>query len=488
MGYKRWVFSAVVLSALAAAAPAVAVSIPGSGSSLLAPSFVGHASTAAPISAPTVPQNPYLAPNPGSNMHNDAYGSNAYPGPGPIGRNTKVSSVALGVEECATVAFDSAGRLVALCGELSGPDLRLMDPATLATKAIYRLPNRDLTDGSSPLSDLCGGAYFYLDNQNRAVVATTNGQIRVIADTGTSLVLQHTYDLSSYLPGKDCLIALMPDWSGHIWFVTHDGGVGTLNPATGAVHVVRLPGEEITNSFSVDETGGAFIVTNYALYRFDADASGAPVITWRQVYDRGSEQKPGQLEQGSGTTPTLFGNGYVAITDNADPQMHVVVYNRSAASGGSEVCQQGVFAPGMSDTENALAAAGNTLIAENNYGYSGPQTTLAGKTTAPGVAAVTVSAGGQCSLAWSSQVVAPTSVPKVSLASGLVYVYSKPASKIGVDSWYLTAIDARTGATVYSRLAGVGVQFNNHYAAIYLHGGAAYIATLTGMLRFADSP
>jgi hypothetical protein len=229
-------------------------------------------------------------------------------------------------------------------------------------------------------------------------------------------------------------------------------------------------------------------VSDHALYRFDADASGAPTMTWRQVYDRGSEQKPGQLSQGSGTTPILFGAGLVAITDNADPQMHVVVYHRGAASGGSEVCQQGVFAPGASDTENSLAAAGNTLIAENNYGYSGPQSTLAGKTTAPGVAAVAVSPSGQCSLAWSSQVVAPTSVPKVSLASGLVYVYSKPASKLGVDSWYLTAIDVRTGATVYSRLAGVGVQFNNHYAAIYLSDGAAYIATLTGMLRFADAP
>ena len=35
--------------------------------------------------------------------------------------------------------------------------------------------------------------------------------------------------------------------------------------------------------------------------------------------------KPSQVDAGSGTTPTIMDNGYVAITDNADP-MNVVVY------------------------------------------------------------------------------------------------------------------------------------------------------------------
>jgi hypothetical protein len=56
-----------------------------------------------------------------------------------------------------------------------------------------------------------------------------------------------------------------------------------------------------------------------------------------------------------------------------------------------------------------------------------------------------------------------------------------------VDAWYLTAIDIRTGATVYSVLAGTGEQWNNHYAAIYLgQDGSAYVPTLTGMVRISD--
>lgn len=53
----------------------------------------------------------------------------------------------------------------------------------------------------------------------------------------------------------------------------------------------------------------------------------------------------------------------------------------------------------------------------------------------------------------------------------------------------LTAIDIRTGQTAWSRLTGTGIQWNNHYASIYLvPGGAADIATLAGLIRVADKP
>jgi outer membrane protein assembly factor BamB len=85
-------------------------------------------------------------------------------------------------------------------------------------------------------------------------------------------------------------------------------------------------------------------------------------------------------------------------------------------------------------------------------------------------------------------VTAPTSVPKVSLGNGLLYVYTKPASNPLDDSWYLTAVDVRTGATQWSQRTGNGIQWNNHYASIYLGpDGTAYVATLSGLIRFADT-
>ena len=183
-----------------------------------------------------LPQHPYLAANGSSSMHNDAYASDAYAGGGPLGRDLQVSSATYGVEECATMSFDRQGRIVALCGGLEGSRLMLLDPDTLDVLAAHPLPPRKPSTETSPLEDLCGGAYFYLDERDRAIVETTNAQVWVLAESETpvgtpTFSLERTYDLSSAVPEGDCLIALMPDWDGRIWFVTQDGGVGTLDPA-----------------------------------------------------------------------------------------------------------------------------------------------------------------------------------------------------------------------------------------------------------------
>jgi hypothetical protein len=211
-------------------------------------------------------------------------------------------------------------------------------------------------------------------------------------------------------------------------------------------------------------------------------------VRWSQAYDRGTQQKPGQLSQGSGTTPTLIGHDLVAITDNAEPRMNVIFYRRSGTDAGREICQVPVFADGASATENSLAyAGGHSVIVENNYGYAGVQSTLLGQTSSPGVARVDLADDGTCHVAWTSTVTAPTSVPKVSLGNGLLYVYSKPASLLLDDSWYLTAIDVRTGATRWNQRTGNGIQWNNHYASIYLGpDGSAYVPTLAGLIRFHD--
>jgi hypothetical protein len=458
-------------------------SVPGFG----VPAYVGAPSDAAPVTSFPVPQNPFMAPNGSNNIHDDEYGTNTDAAAGPRGRAPAVNSAFYGVDECATLTFDARGRIVALCIDTVGPKLKLINPVTLAVMAAHAMPPRDLTSGKNPLTDLCGGAYFYLDNLDRAVVATTQRSIQIVAESGAGFALQHTYDLTSVVAKDDCVLALMPDWNGRIWFVTSHSVVGDIDQTTGTVRTVTIPDEIIDNSFSTDETGGVFIATDHAMYRFDAGSGGAPAVSWRQPYDRGSRQKPGQLAQGTGTTPTLVGSDYVAITDNADPRMNVIVYRRDRAAGGAPVCSVPVFDAGTSDTENSLVAVGNSLFVENNYGYKGPQSTLLGQTTAPGIARVDVSADGRCGVAWTNPVSAPTSVAKASLASGLLYAYTKPKNSLGIDAWYLTAIDLRSGATVFSRLAGTGAGYNNHYAAIFLRDGVAYVPTLTGLVRIRDT-
>ncbi len=458
---------------LAMTQPPGSLPIPPGAGWLTTPSYDGRPANAEPLNAKNPPQNPHLAANPFNSMHNDAWATDAYPGPGPTGSNPQVDSAFYGILECATLTFDSQGRLVGLCGDISGPSLHLIDPDTLQITKSQPLPERKPSK-ESRLQDLCGGAYFYLDNEDRAVVATTDAKVAMF-DTAT---LKPVGSYPVPVPEGDCLIALLPDWQGRTWYATRHGQVGWVIPKTGRHGEFRVKGT-IANSLAADDSG-LYVVSDRALIRFRTNVA-RPKREWSTPYDRGFVRKTGQLSQGSGTTPTLLQGGKIAITDNADPRMRVLVLDRRT---GKVTCEVPVLKKGASATENSLVAVGQSLYVENNFGYAGPWTTMLGRSTSGGVAKVDTA---KCEVAWTAPIAAPTSVPKASIKSGLLYVYEKRANAWGVNAWYLTALDLRTGARAFRVRTGIGTLFNNHYAAITLGpDGSAYVATLAGLVRVRD--
>ena len=154
------------------------------------------------------------------------------------------------------------------------------------------------------------------------------------------------------------------------------------------------------------------------------------------------------------------------------------------------ICRQPVFEKGASATDNSLIAAGRSLVVENNYGYTGPTSTEDEQTTSPGIERVDVDSDGDgCRKVWRSGETSPTLVPKLSLGSGLVYAYTNPPNQAnGGDGWYLTGIDFRNGRTVFRKLAGEGLGFNNNYAPVTIGpDGTAYVGTLGGLVALRDA-
>ena len=180
----------------------------------------------------------------------------------------------------------------------------------------------------------------------------------------------------------------------------------------------------------------------------------------------------------------------MAITDNADP-MNIVVYRRGAdVSGEREVCSVPVFEQGASATDNSLIAVDRALVVTNNYGYEGPVKTIAGSVTAPGIDRVDIDADGNgCQVVWQNRTErSPSAVAKASLANGLVYIVSRERKGIS-DSWYLTALDFRTGEAVFKQRYGTGFGHNVNYAPVSLGpDGTAYVGVLGGLVRIADAP
>jgi hypothetical protein len=485
----RWGSSAAVLAALLINAPAAsAVPItegPDAGS---LPTYSGAPATAEPVDASEPPRHPFMAPNERSNLHDDAYQTDAYRTLGPLGRDVLKQDTFQAIGECASITFDGRGRLVAVCVSLAGPTLAMFDPRTLDVLAVYTLPIRDPVTLPSVFTSFGGGGYFYLDHRDRAIVPTMSRHILVVGETaGPGFALERDYDVSAVVGSGDSILSALPDWSGRIWFASAKGIVGTVDPGTGEVKSLAT-NEPIGNSFAVDETGGVYIVSDGAMYRFDAAADGTPTVTWRQPYANIGVVKPGQTERGSGTTPTLMGKDYVSITDNADP-MNVVVYKRARSVSGSRlVCTQPVFAKGASDTDQSLIGTDTSMVVENNYGYSGPTATQNGKTTSPGLARVDIDPSGHgCHTVWTSQERAPSVVPKLSLGTGLVYTYTKDPQPNNADAWYFTALSFRTGRTVWKRLGGEGLGHNNNYAPITIGPDSSmYLGVLGGMVMIRD--
>ena len=496
---QRWAAVAIVVLALlgvpaGAAAQTTGVTPPpipqGPMAGDIKP-FDGRPAKPDPFSLPAVPRNPFMAPNGISNLHNDAYQTDAYTWSGPLGRGTQTQSafyVAPTISrECASITFDSRRRLVAICVGLDRPVLAVIDPATLTPLATYQLPVRRV-GGGNPFTDFSGGGYFYRGRGDRAIVPTTTRHIFVIDETpGPGLALRRDFDVSGRLGAGDKIISALPDWDGRIWFASRDGVVGWVNRRSGKVHTRDL-GSPIGNSFAVDELRGVYVVTDGALYRLTA-GHGRTRVVWRHGYPNDGTVKPGQTQAGSGTTPTIMGGGrYVAITDNADP-VHVMVFKRGVNPRGRRVvCRIPVFHKGGSSTDQSLIGAGRALIAENNYGYSIAATENGG-VTARGVERVDVDRDGHgCHKVWTSRARAPSVVPKVSARAGLVYTYTKPPRSDHQDAWYLTALDFDTGSRAWRRLAGEGLGYNNNYAPVTIApNGTAYVGVLGGLVKFRDA-
>ncbi|MEP5568680.1 MAG: hypothetical protein ABJN62_12645 [Halioglobus sp.] len=467
---------------------------PTPSSAVEVPSYLGAPAIAKPVlNKSQRVQHPFLAPAGLNSMHNDAAQSDSYPWAGPLGVDPKISTLQFHrvLGSCVAQTFNSAGQMIGTCVTPFGVTLVARDPDTLEILA------RQVITRWLPIGEkFSGGVYFHLDSQDRVLLATNDLAIQLWELTRTEdryqWSLQQSIPLDGVLNaargGPHRIIDVMPDWQGNYWFITRAGVVGVVSADGEEGEAMSLgigsAAEGIDNALAVGEKG-VFVVSSHAMYSFRRGNDGELMTQWREEYDRGSAAKEGTMGYGSGTTPTLVGQDYVAITDNADGQVNMMIYDQGD---GSVICKHGIFPPDKGTTENSLAAVGRSLIAENNFGYSGPKNV---PTSEPGLARVDILAdGGGCVTAWENlEITSPSAVPKVSEANGLIYLYTRdPANPADLHAWYFTAVDFETGEPVFKLLTGTGWLFNNHYGSISISpDGAAYVGIMGGLVRVKDS-
>ena len=114
---------------------------------------------------------------------------------------------------------------------------------------------------------------------------------------------------------------------------------------------------------SSNATGQMFAFS--ASFPCPSNPSGIRAL-WNATYAAGSSPKPGGFARGSGTTPKLLGTKYLAITDNADSQIRLLIYHQAPQSDPSKqlLCAVPVFEP------EAGAVDIGTIGHSTEYGYS----------------------------------------------------------------------------------------------------------------------
>ncbi len=515
-------FVALVVAALSLVVPvaADAQQIPPGPPTVL-PDYIGAPAKAHPTANTAVPQNPFMARNPFTWSHSDSWNSDAADVAGPLGRNPEVLSSTLAAARqysdwlfsCENEAFDSHGRLILFCVGLQEASIIMVDPDTLQVLTCYPLAitvGDPAGEGEQTVPPSTWSIYAYLDNRDQINIVSGSNRILVLREAGTPsspwFEQVAEYDLAQIV-GTERITGLIVDFHGRYWLnMGTSANIYVLNPATAKYPYLDLPrvnlgdGEVTRNGMALTKEA-TYVVTTKKMYRVDAGADDQPKVVWSEPYDTIGAVRPGQYELGSGTSPTILGEGkYVAITDNAE-QLNVVVYRTEADLPPDQrvVCKVPVFTfpgGGKGANSNSLIGSHNSIIVQNIYGYlfdwGSQMLILPG---APGMERIDIDPNGKgYTKVWVNTDVTSSLLPKLSTRTGLIYTQDrKYDAENDLYAVYWVAIDFQTGKVVWEKLAGTfgksdPATFDNFWAGIGIGpNGAMYGGQYGGVTMIRDA-
>jgi hypothetical protein len=394
---------------------------------------------------------------------------------------------------CPTITQGTDGLVLALCTTITAqaPVLHLIDPGGILPH-VLPLASMDIAKGG-----LLGGVYAYLDNNNQMVLIDgTNHLLRIAHrrdERGAwQLVGTESTDLSSAIAPGDSSVGLVPDYLGNVWFATANGVVGVAKIG-GGVASISL-GEQVANSISASPQNRVAVATTSALYEINLNGIGNPQIIWSHTYDRGPARKPGQLSWGTGSTPTYFGPtgaDYVTIVDNAEPQVHALVYQSGT---GTLICQQTVLTLGGPGSENSPIGVGSSMFIASTYGYPYPAVPPgagpAVPATAPFVGGMTRvdidNPGPGCHTVWENKV-RSAALPHLSTGDGLIYTVTRIGfdQTTPLDVFAYSVIDPNTGRLLHQQPKSATLLSDPiQTASMVLMGNKIMQGNITGLGRF----
>lgn len=354
------------------------------------------------------------------------------------------------------------------------------------------------------------GAYFFVDDTGTVVVPSLNNRLwfvpfrddsfdrnRSLAHNGQELHPQHASQLPNPwradapplrrrpIEVPHAMVSALPVWPNPerferdpmrraYWWTSNEGLVGVIDGSLGREVLFRIndphqnptrpkdaPNETIANSFAVGRKG-AFILSDRALYRFEYRDQRIRLV-WRHAYEAHCahpEARRGRLTHtGSGTTPTLMGDDFVAFTDGA-AHLCLEIVAQDASPGASR--PQGWKVPVLGEKayeghvhtgcENSLVVYRRRdgadhewrIIVGNTWGYRSPFERVLQRRGAKGIQCLAFDGRSAPKSVWTSERSVGSAVPKLSLSTATLYFYELER-RVGGYRWSVVGLDAEDG-------------------------------------------
>lgn len=468
-----------------------------------------------------IPHNPGLADNSWNSSHQDSYCSESVKLTGPTGKKLRLIKQYNPYGSVGTMACNRNNQLIGVTiGQK--PQLVVFDKEChiLSASQLGVKKSKDFSEG-----------YFYLNNEDNAVVVSNNS----LACYPTARVtprdevyglnpLWTSADLVQAIIGKptdkNSLYGGMPVFTQKpgLYWVMLAGSYDRENKKlesntflavveiipdqkqsgcrTTVVDRVELHDQWSNNTMAVSENG-VFFVTNGCnkagtcttgfLHCFDFDQTTSKIRQrWVTPYENSGYLKPGLKNIGSGTTPTLFqgedGSNLVAIVDNAYPRMNVIVMNRDS---GVILEKVPMFPKMRGCDESSLIGANGRIVVENNFGHTvdGPYSQYV--PNEPGMAMIKLNSGGGYETVWENTFF-PSSIFATSMLareSGIIFAHTGewniPDSSTKGGLYNLVAIDSWDGRIIWRIPIGQGRKYCHEYGGVYFNrsGTGLYMGT-----------
>lgn len=373
--------------------------IPDTQPAVNAPFFLGQNAFPAPLGSQS-DFEPAL-----TTVRADGGNTGVFDGPAPLGRAPVAGSGALSLQP--PILWGRSDDFIAGCRTQLSPGvtkncLAEVDASTLTIATQWRPPGQDLNVATA-----------VLDDNFRVLVTTGQGHLLVVAppDSGDGAFrVVRDIDLSSDLGAGQDLLEATSDADGNLWFVS-GARAAVATPATstvvgyvtpsGQVVTIGLPDQLVEAALAVDQDdvylvtapAGPADVADATGYLYDltsatgtaaaSAASGVVQTLWREGYDAGSGIKPGGVTRGSASAPMLLGSQFVAITDNADDQAHLLVFYRGDLSTIPARSTTTTAGAAPSTTSTTTSATKTVTTKTVTTPTSGPTTTVPSAVTDP---------------------------------------------------------------------------------------------------------